>query len=57
MPVKTKVWLNRGGLIVAAIGIGMVIVAGGDTDSALRIAGVVVAVGGEVMRLIREIMG
>lgn len=55
--VIVKKWLNRGGLVVAIVGIVMVVIAGGDTDSALRTVGIAATIGGEIMRLVREVLG
>lgn len=54
---KVKKWLNRGGLIVAVVGFVLVAIGGGDIKSATTIVGAAAAVAGEVMRLVREVMG
>jgi hypothetical protein len=57
MSPEVKKWINRGGLIAMVLGIAAVVVAGGDTQAALGIAGSAAGIVGAILVLIREIAG
>jgi hypothetical protein len=54
MSADVKKWLNRGGLAAVAVGIVLILVAGGDTEVAIILAGKVAVIGGLITGLIRE---
>lgn len=55
--MKTKKWLNRGGLVAMIVGAVLLAVGGGDMSSAMEAATLASTVAGSVLVLIREVMG
>jgi hypothetical protein len=54
MSAETKKWINRSGIGAVGVGIVLILVAGGDTEVAITLAGKVAVIGGLIIGLIRE---
>ena len=55
MSAIVKKWMNRGGLLSVIAGIVMIVIAGGDPESALQTAGLVAGIAGSLIIIVREI--